>query len=60
MTRVTNLTRYKAFRWLWRFDNEAKWFWLHCYLFSKADLKEDVAINLQDFGLTKHGFSRAH
>ena len=50
MLRVTAMSRYQAFRWLWRFDNEAKWYWLKCYILG-ANLKEDVAINLNDFGV---------
>jgi len=53
MLRVTAMTRYQAFRWLWRFDSEAKWFWLLCFV-KGADLKEDVWINLRDYG-TKWG-----
>jgi len=48
MLKVTAMTRYQSFRWLWRFDSEAKWFWLRCYIMG-ADLQEDVGINLRDF-----------
>ena len=50
MLRHTAMSRYQAFRWLWRFDSEAKWFWLWCYV-KNENLKEDVAINLRDFGV---------
>lgn len=33
---------------MWRFDPEAKWFWLLCFL-KGNDLQKDVAINLHDF-----------
>lgn len=52
MLRVTSLTNYKAFRWLWRFDSEAKWYWLKCFALRK-NLKQDVEINLRDFGPAK-------
>ena len=52
MLRVTAMNNYQAFRWLWRFDNKAKWFWLKCFILG-SDLKEDVAINLNDFGVVK-------
>jgi hypothetical protein len=54
MRKATSLTRYQSFRWLWRFDPEAKWFWLRCYL-KGADLQQDVLINLRDFGVVKDG-----
>lgn len=44
------MSNYQAFRWLWRFDSEAKWFWFLCYL-AKYDLRKDVEINLKDFGV---------
>jgi hypothetical protein len=52
MLRVTAMTKYQAFRWLWRFDSEARLFWLKCFLLGH-DLKEDVIINLSDFGVVK-------
>tara|TARA_R110000823_G_C15952906_1_gene502414 strand:+ start:1630 stop:1848 length:219 start_codon:yes stop_codon:yes gene_type:complete len=52
MLRVTSLTKYQAFRWLWRFDAEAKWFWFWCFI-KGSDLREDVMINLNDFGVCK-------
>lgn len=51
MTRVTRLSRYKSFRWLWRKDPEARWFWLRAYVFSRANLQECVMDNLRDFGV---------
>ncbi|ASV43975.1 hypothetical protein [Pseudoalteromonas phage KB12-38] len=51
MTRYSSLTRYQSFRWLWRKDPEARWFWLRCWLFTRADLKECVLENLRDFGV---------
>jgi len=50
MKRVTALSNYQSFRWLWRFDSEAKWFWLRCFLQGKS-LQEDVVINLDTFGV---------
>lgn len=44
------MSRYQAFRWLWRFDNETKWFWLWCYI-KGANLQQDVEINLLTFGI---------
>jgi len=52
MKTINSLTRYQAFRWLWRYDNEAKWFWLKVYLFSRADLRKDVRQNYDTFGAT--------
>lgn len=52
MKRVTSLSSYKSFRWLWRFDSEAKWFWLSCFL-KGSNLQEDVIINLDTFGVSK-------
>lgn len=51
MLPVNKMTRYQACRWLCRFDPEAKWHWLKCFLFSRANLKEDVMINLRDYGV---------
>jgi hypothetical protein len=52
MLRVTAMNKYQAFRWLWRFDSEARFFWLKCFLLG-SDLKQDVIINLSDFGVVK-------
>lgn len=52
MTKWSSLTRYQAFRWLWRKDPEARWHWMRCYL-RGANLQEDVFINLRDFGVNK-------
>lgn len=52
MLRVTAMSNYQSFRWLWRFDNEAKWFWLFHYLCG-CNLNQDVIINLNDFGVYK-------
>lgn len=52
MLRVTAMTNYQAFRWLWRFDSEAKFYWLKCFILGSS-LKESVADNLQDFGVVK-------
>lgn len=48
MLKVTSMSSYKAFRWLWRFDPEAKWYWLTRFIMNH-NLKEDVLINLTDF-----------
>lgn len=50
MLRVTSMTRYQAFRWLWRFDNDAKWFWSLSYL-KGSNLIDDVKQNFSDFGV---------
>lgn len=50
MLRYTAMTNYQAFRWLWRFDNEAKWFWFRCFLFSKDKLSKCVGDNLYTYG----------
>jgi hypothetical protein len=52
MLKATSLSKYKSFRWLWRFDAEAKWFWLRCFV-RGHNLQEDVLINLRDFGVLK-------
>lgn len=52
MLRVTAMSKYQAFRWLWRFDSEAKFYWLKCFLLG-SNLKQDVIINLNDFGVVK-------
>ncbi len=52
MLRVTAMNKYQAFRWLWRFDNEAKWFWFRCFIM-RADLQQCVRENLRDFGVVK-------
>lgn len=52
MLRVTSMTKYQSFRWLWRFDAEARFFWLKCFLLGQ-DLKQDVIVNLSDFGVVK-------
>ena len=52
MLRVTAMTKYQAFRWLWRFDSDARFFWLKCFILGH-DLKQDVGINLRDFGVVK-------
>lgn len=56
MKKWNQLTRYQAFRWLWRFDSEAKWYWLRVYLFSKSNLQDDVWQNLKDFGVCKYDY----
>jgi len=50
MTRVTALTKYKAFRWLWRFDPEAGGFWLWRFVCG-SNLQRCVEENLRDFGV---------
>lgn len=52
MKTVNSLNRYQAFRWLWRFDPEGRLLWLKAFL-RGCDLREDVAINLRDFGVTR-------
>ena len=52
MLKATSMNKYQSFRWLWRFDAESKWFWLWC-LIKGNDLKQDVIINLSDFGVVK-------
>jgi len=52
MLKVTSMTNYQAFRWLWRFDAEAKWFWLFTYI-SGNKLQPCVADNLDTFGVVK-------
>ena len=52
MLRITSMNNYQAFRWLWRFDNEAKWFWLKILLSpSGGNLIEEVKVNFADFGI---------
>lgn len=51
MTRVTSLTQWQSFIWLWRNDPEAKWFWFWCWI-KRASLKEAVLDNYQIFGRT--------
>ena len=51
MKTVNTISRYAAFSWLWKHDPEAKWFWFRAFIMG-ANLREDVAINLRDFGLT--------
>lgn len=53
MLTVNQMNRYQAFRWLWRKDPEGRWVWLNAFLFTRADLKEDVRINLRDFGVSR-------
>ena len=50
MLKVTSMSKYQAFRWLWRFDPEARMHWLFCYL-SGSNLVKDVEINLNTFGV---------
>ncbi len=45
------MTNYQSFRWLWRFDSEAKWFWLKLFLLRK-NLQECVEDNLYTFGVS--------
>ena len=52
MLKATAMNKYQAFRWLWRFDNEARLFWLKYFLLG-YDLKQDVICNLNDFGVVK-------
>ena len=52
MLKSTSMSKYQSFRWLWRFDSEAKWLWLACFI-KGNDLKQDVIINLSDFGVVK-------
>ena len=52
MLRVTAMSNYQSFRWLWRFDPEAKWFWLKLFLLQK-NLQECVEDNLYTFGIIK-------
>jgi len=49
MLKVSAMSNYQAFRWLWRFDPEGRKFWLISFLFTRSELKEDVFINLRDF-----------
>lgn len=53
MLTLNKMSRYQAFRWLWRFDSEARWFWFGRYILSKSNLVEDVRQNYQDFGATR-------
>jgi hypothetical protein len=52
MKTVNTISRWAAFVWLWRHDSEARWFWLWQFL-KGHNLREEVACNLRDFGLTK-------
>ncbi len=52
MKTINTISNWAAFIWLWRNDREAKWFWLRSYIMG-VNLREDMAINLSDFGLTK-------
>lgn len=52
MLRVTAMTNYQAFRWLVRFDSEARFLWIIAFL-SRYDLRQDVQVNLRDFGVVK-------
>lgn len=54
MNTLNKLTRWQALVWLWRHDPEAKWYWLRRFL-RGVHLREDVAINYRDFGLTSKG-----
>lgn len=49
MKTVNMLSRREAFLWLWRKDPEARWYWFRCFI-KGADLREDVLINLRQFG----------
>ncbi|AWL11914.1 hypothetical protein HMF8227_01439 [Saliniradius amylolyticus] len=51
MKTVNTISKWAAFVWLWRHDAEAKWYWLR-QLIKGVDLREAVADNLMDFGLT--------
>jgi len=53
MLTVNSMSKRQAFVWLWRNDPEAKWFWL-CRFLIGHHCREDVMINLRDFGLTAH------
>jgi len=50
MLKVTAMSRWQAFRWLWRKDPEARWLWLMAFI-RGSQLQKDVAINLRDFGV---------
>jgi|GEM_PF-2407061 len=47
---INAMSKYQAYRWLLRHDNEAWWHWTKCFL-KGSDLREDVAINHRDFGV---------
>ena len=56
MLRWTAMSNYQAFRWLWRYDSDAKWFWLITYikmalLRDTEELRGCVGDNLHDFGV---------
>lgn len=53
MLTLNRMSRYQAFRWLWRFDSEARWFWFGRYILSKSNLVNDVRQNYRDFGATR-------
>lgn len=53
MLRVTSMTNYQSFRWLWRFNHEAKWFWLKLFLL-RENLQGCVADNLYTFGVINY------
>jgi hypothetical protein len=48
MLRYTAMSNYQAFRWLLRFDSEAKLFWLWAFLL-QANLSECVGDNLYPY-----------
>lgn len=52
MLTVNNMSKWQSFMWLWRFDSEAKFYWLKCFLL-RHNLKDDVRINLSDFGIVR-------
>lgn len=52
MLTINNMTKWQAFMWLWKFDSEEKFSWLKYFLLGH-DLKDDVKINLCDFGISK-------
>jgi len=54
MLRYTAMNNYQAFRWLWRHDGEAGWFWLWCYI-TGHNLVPCVEDNLYTYGVVKRG-----
>jgi len=52
MKTTNTMSRRAALTWLWRNDPETRWLWLCAYIIG-ADLRQDAAINLRDFGTKK-------
>jgi hypothetical protein len=48
---VEGMSRYQAYRWLLRHDDEAWWHWTKCFI-KGADLREDVNCNYGCYGAT--------